>query len=177
MIKPEEQYHILFDFSPLPGWVFDVETLAFIEVNQMAIRHYGYSREEFLAMTIMDICATEDIPKLQENMKRLAPGLKRVGVWTHKKKDGTFIDVEIFVYDITFRGRPARLVLVNDVTEHQQREEALKKPLGLPPSRKPQAYLLTRSRIRSMGSRPCSRCYCEEKSAATQNPMRCCKTR
>ena len=131
MSTAEEQYHILFDCNPLPGWVFDVETLAFIEVNQMAIRHYGYSREEFLAMTIKDIRAAEDIPKLQENLQSLPPGLKRVGVRTHRKKDGTSIDVEIFVYDIVFRGRPARLVLVNDVTERQQREEALKETARL----------------------------------------------
>jgi len=131
MIKAEEQYQILFDWNPLPGWVFDVETLAFLEVNQMAIRYYGYSREEFLAMTIKDIRPAEDIPKLQENMRSLPSGLKRVGVWTHKKKDGTAIAVEIFVYDIIFRGRSARLVLVNDVTERQQREEALKENVRL----------------------------------------------
>ena len=57
MITSGEQYQLLFDCNPLPGWVFDIETLAFLEVNQMAVQHYGYSREEFLSMTLRDIRA------------------------------------------------------------------------------------------------------------------------
>jgi PAS domain S-box-containing protein len=131
MITTEEQYQLLFDCNPLPGWVVDIETLAFLEVNQMAVRHYGYSREEFLAMTLRDIRVPEEIPKLEESMKNLPPGLKRAGVWTHKKKDGTLIAVEIFNYGIVFRGRPARLVLASDVTERERRGEAFKETARL----------------------------------------------
>ena len=131
MITTEEQYQLLFDCNPLPGWVLDIETLAFLEVNQMAVSHYGYSRDEFLAMTLRDIRVPAEIPRLEESMKNLPPGLKRAGVWNHRKKDGSPIAVEIFNYGIVFRGRPARLVLVNDVTERQQREEALKETARL----------------------------------------------
>src|SRR5215467_472109 len=131
MMTTEEQYRLLFDCNPLPGWVFDIETLAFLEVNQMAVQHYGYSREEFLAMTLRDIRAPEEIPKLEESMKNLPPGLKRPSIWTHKKKDGSPIAVEIFNYGVIFRGRPARLVLANDITERQNREEAVKETARL----------------------------------------------
>ena len=122
----KEQYQLLFDLNPLPGWVFDVETLAFLEVNQMAVTHYGYSREEFLRMTLNDIREPQEVARLKEALKNLPPGLKRAGVWTHKKKDGTLIEVEAFNYGITFNGRPARLVLANDVTERKRYEESLK---------------------------------------------------
>ena len=131
MMTTEEQYQLLFDCNPLPGWVVDIETLAFLEVNQMAVSQYGYSREEFLAMTLRDIRIPEEIPRLEKSMKNLPPGLKRAGVWTHKKKDGTLIAVEIFNYGIVFRGRPARLVLASDVTERDRREEALKETARL----------------------------------------------
>jgi PAS domain S-box-containing protein len=127
----KEQYQLLFDANPLPGWVFDVETLAFLEVNEMTVSHYGYSREEFLAMTVKDIRPVEELPKLEASVKNLPPGLKRAGVWIHKKKDGTLIAVEIFNYGIVFRGRPARLVLANDVTESKHREHALQETARL----------------------------------------------
>ena len=131
MITAEEQYQLLFDCNPLPGWVFDIETLAFLDLNQMAVSRYGYSREEFLAMTLKDLCPPEEFPKLEESLKNLPPGFKRAGIWTHKKKDGTLIAVEVFNYGIVFRGRSARLVLANDVTERQRREEVFKEAARL----------------------------------------------
>lgn len=122
----KEQYQLLFDLNPLPGWVFDVETHAFLEVNQMCVRHYGYSREEFLAMKLEDIRGPEEAARLKESLKNLPPGLKRAGIWTHRKKDGALMNVEVFNYGIVFRGRPARLVLTNDVTELKHREDSLK---------------------------------------------------
>jgi two-component system, cell cycle sensor histidine kinase and response regulator CckA len=121
-----EQYRLLFERNPLPGWVFDIETLAFLEVNQEAVRHYGYSREEFLGMTLRDLRPAEEMPKLQESLKSLPPGLARPGIWTHRKKDGSLIRVEVFNYPVTFHEHPARLALINDVTEHEEREEMLK---------------------------------------------------
>jgi PAS domain S-box-containing protein len=92
----------------------------------MAVTHYGYSREEFLRMTLNDIREPHEFSRMKESLKNLPPGLKRAGVWTHKKKDGGLIDVEIFNYGINFNGRPARLVLANDVTERKRYEESLK---------------------------------------------------
>jgi PAS domain S-box-containing protein len=122
----QEEYRLLFERNPLPGWVFDVETLAFLEVNQEAVRHYGYSREEFLSMTLRDLRPAEEMPRLQESLKSLPPGLARPGVWTHRKKDGSLIRVEVFNYAVTFHEHPARLALINDVTERQEREEMLR---------------------------------------------------
>ncbi len=122
----KEQYQLLFERNPLPGWVFDIETLAFLEVNQAAIRHYGYTRAEFLAMTLKDIRPPEEFARLENSLKIMPAGLKRAGVWTHKKKDGTSIEGEVFNYGVTFNGKPARLVLVNDVSERKSYEEGLK---------------------------------------------------
>lgn len=124
--EAKEQYQLLFYANPLPGWVFDIETLAFLEVNQAAVQNYGFSREEFLRMSLKDIRPSQELARLEESLKRQPVGLKRGGVGTHQKKDGTLAEVEVFNYGITFGGRPARLVLCHDVTERKQHEETLK---------------------------------------------------
>jgi PAS domain S-box-containing protein len=108
-------------------WVYDLETLQFLAVNKAAIMHYGYSRQEFLAMTIKDIRPAEDVPALLDNIEHVARGFDRAGTWRHQKKDGSLIDVEITSHLIQFSDRPAEIVLANDVTERQQAEEALHK--------------------------------------------------
>lgn len=121
----EERYRLLFENNPHPMWVNDLETLAILAVNEAAIQHYGYSREEFLAMTIADIHPAADIPALLENMAQVTPGLNKTGVWRHCKEDGSLIEVEITTYSLTFVGRQAQLVLANDVTERRRAEKAL----------------------------------------------------
>lgn len=121
--ESEEKYRILFENNPHPMWVFDPETLAFLAVNESAIRHYGYSREEFLSMTIKEIRPPEDIPRLLEDFRKMSPGISRAGVWRHRKKDGTIIDVEITRDLIPFMGKQAGLTLANDVTERKKAEE------------------------------------------------------
>ncbi len=96
-----------------PMWIFDQRTLAFLEVNEAAITTYGYSRKEFLRMTILDIRPAEDIPKLLSTTMR--PD-KRHGSesehWRHAKKDGTVIDIEVTSWEVEFNGRPAELVSI-----------------------------------------------------------------
>jgi PAS domain S-box-containing protein len=121
----EERYRLLFESNPLPMWVYDFETLSFLAVNEAAFRHYGYSREEFLAMTIRDIRPPEEVPALLDSRSTVEAGLYEAGVWKHCKKDGTIIDVEITSYALTFAGRPAKLVLAHDVTERLHAEQAL----------------------------------------------------
>ena len=123
--ESEEQYRVLFESNPNPMWVYDLETLAFLAVNDAAIIHYGYSQEEFLSMTIKDIRPPKDIPALLENISRITSGLDEAGMWRHKKKDGTVIDVEITSHTIDFSGRLAEMVLAYDVTEQKQVKEAL----------------------------------------------------
>lgn len=122
----EYQYRQLFDSHPCPMWVYDLETLSFIAVNDAAVRHYGYSTEEFLSMTIRDIRPPEDIPRLLENTKRVTSGLDNAGVWRHIKKDGTVISVEITSHTLNFRDRRAETVMAVDITERIKTEEFAK---------------------------------------------------
>ena len=110
LLDLEARYRHLFESNPVPLWVYDLETLAFLAVNSAAIGHYGYSREEFLSMTLKDIRPAGDVPSLLEDV---AAGLNETRTWQHRKKDGTLIDVEITAHDIEFGRRKARLVLSN----------------------------------------------------------------
>lgn len=127
-------YRLLFDNNPHPMWVYDLETLCFLAVNDAAIRHYGYSRDEFLSMTIAEIRPIEDIAPLQADLIMNNTPYQRSGSWRHLKRDGATIDVEVTSHELPFAGRPARLVLATDVTERlalvkqlQLRSESLTK--------------------------------------------------
>lgn len=124
--ESEARYRLLFESNPAPMWVYDLETLGFLAVNEAAILHYGYSREEFTAMTIADIRPPEDVPRLLENVAAVTTGIDVAGVWRHTKKDGTVIDVAITSYALTFEGRRAELVLADDVTELTRAQRELK---------------------------------------------------
>jgi hypothetical protein len=117
----EERYRLLFEVNPQPMWVYDEETLAFLAVNQEAIRHYGYSREEFLSMTLRDLRPAEEASSLMERLQA-RPDTGRAGEWKQRKKDGSSITVEITSHDLEFAGRPAVLALATDVTMRKQLE-------------------------------------------------------
>ncbi|MDO8666288.1 MAG: PAS domain S-box protein [Gemmatimonadales bacterium] len=110
----------LFDANPLPMWIFDVETLRFLAVNDAAVHTYGYSRDEFLAMTIRDIRPPEDVPKLEQLVASESDGLQHSGMWRHSRKDGTVFDVEVTSHTVTFQGRNAQLVFPRDVSDRVQ---------------------------------------------------------
>ena len=114
----EAQFRLLFEANPNPMWVFDEETLQFLAVNDAALHHYGYTRDEFLALTVLDLRTPEDRPQVSK-LFASQKGAKdaSVGSFRHVKKDKTLIDVEITVSSIPFNGRPGRLVLSNDITE------------------------------------------------------------
>lgn len=118
----EQRYRMLFDIHPHPMWVVENKTLAFLAVNQAAIDHYGYSREEFLSMTAEQLRAPEDIAQLLKDFQdRSRSYMRRVA--RHRKKNGEQINVEIVSFNLEFDGRPARLAVVNDVTERMKVEE------------------------------------------------------
>ncbi|HEY6900377.1 MAG TPA: ATP-binding protein [Puia sp.] len=121
----EEKYKTLFNKSPLPKWIYDEETLRFLEVNDTAIANYGYSREEFLSMTIVDIRPEEDRIRLYEDVEEVRghPQTNRNGQWRHIKKNGDVIDVDITAHAIQFEGRYARMVIAHDVTDRKIHEE------------------------------------------------------
>jgi hypothetical protein len=119
-------YRRLFESNPHPMWVYDSGSLGFIAVNEAAIHHYGYSKDEFLRMTIKDIGPAEDAPALVEKAAEDGPGMDDAGVWRHRKKDGTMIDAEITSHRLEVDGRRARLVLAHDVTERRRAEESIR---------------------------------------------------
>lgn len=123
----EEHYRLLFEHNPQPMWVYDLDTLRFLDVNDAAIHHYGYSREEFLGMTIKEIRPPEDIPALLDMIERsMGKGLGMSGVWRHRKKDRSLIYVEIVSHPLPFGGRRGKLVVATDITERKQMEKALR---------------------------------------------------
>ena len=125
------QYRLLFAAHPLPMWVYDAETLRFVAVNDSAIAQYGFSSDEFLAMTIRDIRPPSTWPAFDKSIAGLGDAPQSVGVWEHRRKDGTSIDVEVNLSTIMFGGRSARLALASDVTERRRTERQLAKSKGL----------------------------------------------
>jgi two-component system, cell cycle sensor histidine kinase and response regulator CckA len=126
----ERNYRLLFQSNPHPMWVFDVETLGFLAVNEAAVLKYGYSADEFLALTIEDIRPDADISRLRAIV---APGetadradLSLPSQWRHRLKDGTIVDVEITSHTHEFGGRAARVVLALDVSDRVRSEAALR---------------------------------------------------
>jgi diguanylate cyclase (GGDEF)-like protein/PAS domain S-box-containing protein len=118
----EARYRLLFDASPQPMWVYDLGTLRFLAVNQAALDHYGYSREEFAAMTIADIRPEDDRSRFvdQVGTQEVSPAL-----WRHCKKNGEVVDVEITAHSLDFAGKEARLVVAADVTERLRSQHRL----------------------------------------------------
>jgi PAS domain S-box-containing protein len=123
----EERYRFMFDNNPQPNWIYDLETLLFQEVNEAAILHYGYSKEEFLSMTLKDIRPIEDIPLLLEDIKLSGEAYYNAGEWRHIKQNGELIYVEIISNTVVFNGRESRHALLHDITDRKLAEVELKK--------------------------------------------------
>jgi PAS domain S-box-containing protein len=123
--ESEERYRLLFDRNPHPMWVYDIDSMRFLAVSETALRLYGYSREEFSSMTILDIRLPEEkestLRALEEARKGEAPRIS--GMFRHRTKEGKVIDVEIRSSGIPFAGHRARLVLALDVSERKALEQ------------------------------------------------------
>ena len=118
----ERNYRMLFEGHPQPMWLYDVNTLAFLSVNDAAVDRYGYSRKEFLAMTIKDIRPPQDVPKFLELVYEPMPAFDRTGPWRHLLKDGSTVQVLVTSHAVTFGEHEARFVLAEDLTENQRLE-------------------------------------------------------
>jgi PAS domain S-box-containing protein len=120
--ESERRYRTLFDVHPQPMWVVDASTLAFLAVNGAAMRLYGYSRDEFLAMSADQIRPEEDIDDLRRAFADWSNSYSQ-RLWRHKKKNGEVIPVRVTSFNLEFAGRRARLGVIEDLTERMQAEE------------------------------------------------------
>lgn len=128
--KSEEQYKVLFYSNPLPMWIYDFKSLKILAVNDSAIKHYGYSEEEFLGMYLKDIRPKKEAAKFPGYHKQIREEINQkksfhAGIWKHIKKSGEVIDVEITRTPLQFEGRKAVLILSNDITGRLRSEDAL----------------------------------------------------
>jgi PAS domain S-box-containing protein len=124
--ESEKHYRLLFETNPHPMWVFDAESFEILEVNEAALLNYGYSRSEFLSMTILDLRPREDVPQVRRSVESRRHGRLAGERWRHYKRDGTLIDVEITSHDILFHSRQAILAQAQDITERKRNEEKLR---------------------------------------------------
>ena len=121
----EERYRLLFEKNPQPMFVYDPETLRILTVNRATVEQYGYSEAEFRAMTLRDIRPPEDIPRLEADLAPRREGPRRAGIWRHRRRDGSLIEVEVTADSITMDGRPARIVLASNITERAKAERRI----------------------------------------------------
>jgi PAS domain S-box-containing protein len=124
--KQNEEYRLLFDSNPCPMYVCAEDTLEFLAVNDAAVSHYGYTREEFLKMTVLDIRPPEEVPLLLSYVAAHPERYLAAGTWKHTRKDGSLIDVDVNWQKLDFAGRPAYMVMANDITEQKQAEIAVR---------------------------------------------------
>jgi len=127
MQHSEEKYRTLFYASPSPMWIFDMESLQIMDFNDSVLSTYGYSKQELLSMTILDIRPEEDKPAIIELFKndKLNQGSTHFGVWRHLKKDGTLIYIEKTAHSILFNGKPCMIEICNDVSDKLKIEKQL----------------------------------------------------
>lgn len=121
--QSEERYRLLFDHNPLPMWLYDDETLGFVAVNETAVQSYGYTRGEFLAMSITQIRPEEDRDRLREHLHEAQAKPLVSAEWRHRRKDGTVFPVAIISRPIEFQGRRVHLVMAEDISKKKELEE------------------------------------------------------
>lgn len=118
----ERRYREMFEHNPMPMWTYDPASLAFTAVNEAAINHYGYTREEFLRMTLRSLRVPEDAALLERDLSSRPAGYVGAREVRLRKKDGTVINAEIISHEVVDNGQRRRLVLANDITERRRAE-------------------------------------------------------
>ncbi len=124
--RSAKEFEYLFSNHPLPMWVFDSRTLRLLEVNQAGLTKYGYSRDEFLALSAADLRPEDEVPQFLAHLRQRS-GAKsgNAGYWKHCTRDGRVLDVEVLWHSVVFAGRNAILAVIQDVTERRLFEEQL----------------------------------------------------
>ncbi len=115
--RENESYRLIFERSPFPMWISDPQTLRFLEVNQATVERYGYSHDEFLSMTLVDIRPAEEVPRLLLEMVSHSSVPFAAGRWRHRRRDGEFLEADMFVHTMAFAGRHALLTAAVPVGE------------------------------------------------------------
>jgi two-component system cell cycle sensor histidine kinase/response regulator CckA len=126
MRKSESMFRLLFSHTPLPTWVFDTETGKFLQVNEAAVKQYGYTEEEFQRMTVLDIRPNADKEHFEDIWHYPMLGAFHHGQWRHQSKDGRIFKVELVAHELEYAGRRVRLVVAQDISERQSLEEQLR---------------------------------------------------
>ena len=122
----QARYYDLFNGTPIPMWLYDTETLRIVAVNDAAVTRYGYSRSEFHALTIDDLQPTDAVPIPRTELDQPLASHHEDGLWRHRIKDGTIIDVEIVAHPMRFKGRPSEMVVAHDISERRCAEAAMR---------------------------------------------------
>ncbi len=125
--QSEQKYKLLFYNNPLPMWMATIPELDIIDVNEAAIKQYGYTKDEFLKLNARDMRPAEDIEHFENEVKKMIPGINNIRSWRHKKKNGTIVHVEIYSHEIMYEGKRVWLGLSHDVTEKFLAKELLQK--------------------------------------------------
>lgn len=123
--ETDRRARVVFDVHPQPMWIFDVDTLAILAVNEAAVHHYGWTREEFGDMTIMDLLAPDDLAPVASAAVDQAPLRGEVARAHHQRRDGSLVDMELVSHELELDGRRARLVLATDTTDRTRARAAL----------------------------------------------------
>jgi PAS domain S-box-containing protein len=124
--ESEERYRLLFDAIPLPIVVWEGGTGRYLAVNDAAVKKYGWSHDEFLQLTIFDVRPPEEVERLKKEIEAVQNVNHFAGVWTHRNRAGQTFDADVTTHAVEFAGRPARLAVINDVTEKRRLEEQLR---------------------------------------------------
>ena len=123
--QSEQRYRYMFEANPLPMWIRDERTLEILATNEAALQSYGYTREEILRLKSSDLIAPEDTERFLQTLRTRDPNGDFANYWRHRRKDGSVMDVETVSHPFDLDARPARLTLVNDVTERMRAERRL----------------------------------------------------
>src|SRR5712691_13243875 len=129
--QSEASFRFLFANNPLPMYVFNWEGLQVLQVNDAAVGHYGFEETEFLRMKISDLHPAEEVSRLLSTVRNSLAGVQLSGSWHHRLKNGSSIDVEIFLHRMEYSGRTVALAVALDVTERKRAEEEKQKFLTL----------------------------------------------
>jgi PAS domain S-box-containing protein len=125
LIASTQKYKLLFYNNPMPMWMLSYPERDFVDVNEAAILHFGYSREEFMKMNARDLRPQEDWGLYLQLKQQIMATKSYKGIWRYKKKNGEIIKVEIIAHDIIYEGNNVRLLLANDIDEKIKAEERL----------------------------------------------------